>query len=119
MNETANNFLGGIPFADKLGPVLIALAILIIGLIIAKLVRSFVQKALSKVDSLHRENSDGSITDLATPIATLIYYIIVLFVLIAVLGKMGLTDVLDPLKGMANKFLNVVPNILGLSLIHI
>lgn len=117
MNETANSFLGGLPFADKLGPVLIALAILIIGLIIAKIVRKFVQKALSKVDALHRENSDGSITDLATPIATLIYYIIVLFVLIAVLGKMGLTDVLDPLKSMANQFLGVVPNIIGAGIV--
>jgi hypothetical protein len=117
MNETANNFLSGIPFADKLGPVLIALAILIIGLIVAKIIRSFVQKALSKVDVLNRENSDGSVTDLATPIATLIYYIIVLFVLIAVLGQMGLTDVLDPLKNMANQFLGVVPNIIGAGIV--
>ena len=117
MNDSANTFLSNIPFADKLGPVLIALAILVIGLIIAKVVRKLAQKALGKVDILHRENSDGSVTDLATPIATLIYYIIVLFVLIAVLGKMGLTDVLDPLKNMANQFLGYVPNLIGAGIV--
>lgn len=117
MNDSATGFLSNLPFADKLGPILIALAILIIGLIIAKIVRKFVLKALGGVDALHRENSDGSITDLATPIATLIYYVIVLFVLIAVLGKMGLTDVLDPLKGMANQFLGYVPNIIGAGIV--
>lgn len=117
MNDSATGFLSNLPFADKLGPILIALAILIIGLIIAKIVRKVVLKALGRVDALHRENADGSITDLATPIATLIYYVIVLFVLIAVLGKMGLTDVLDPLKGMANQFLGYVPNIIGAGIV--
>ena len=117
MNDSATSFLSNIPFADKLGPVLIALAILVIGLIIAKVVRKLVLKALARVDALNRENSDGSVTDLATPIATLIYYIIVLFVLIAVLGKMGLTDVLDPLKSMANQFLGYVPNLIGAGIV--
>ena len=117
MNDSSTSFLSNIPFADKLGPVLIALAILVIGLIIAKVVRKLVQKALGRVDVLHRENSDGSVTDLATPIATLIYYIIVLFVLIAVLGKMGLTDVLDPLKSMAHQFLSYVPNLIGAGIV--
>ena len=117
MNDSANTFLSNITFADKLGPVLIALAILVIGLIIAKVIRKLAQKALGRVDMLHRENSDGTVTDLATPIATLIYYIIVLFVLIAVLGKMGLTDVLDPLKNMANQFLGYVPNLIGAGIV--
>ncbi len=117
MNDSATGFLSGLPFADKLGPILIALAILIIGLIIAKIVRSFVLKALGRVSALNRQNSDGTVTDLATPIATLIYYVIVLFVLIAVLGKMGLTDVLDPLKAMATKFIGYVPNIIGAGIV--
>lgn len=117
MNDAANGFLSNLPFGDKLGPILVALAILIIGLIIARIVRSFVKKALGRVSMLNRENADGSVTDLATPIATLIYYLIVLFVLIAVLGKMGLTDVLDPLKGMANQFLGYVPNIIGAGIV--
>ena len=117
MNESTGSFLSSIPFGDKLGPIIIALAILIIGMIIARLVRKFLQKSLSKVSMLNRVNSDGSVTDLATPIATLVYGIIVLFVLIAVLGQMGLTDVLEPLKAMATQFLGYVPNIVGAGIV--
>jgi hypothetical protein len=117
MNESAGSFLSAFPFLGKLGPILIALAILIIGMIIARLVRKVLQKSLSRVSWLNRENADGSVTDLATPIATLVYSILVLFVLIAVLGQMGLTDVLEPLKGMANQFLGYVPNIIGAGIV--
>lgn len=117
MNDAAGGFLGSIPFADKLGPILIALAILIIGLFIARLVRKFLQKTLSRVDILHRSNADGSVTDLATPIATLVYGVIVLFVLIAVLGQMGLEDVLEPLKAMASEFVGYVPNMIGAGIV--
>jgi len=105
------------PAFAKITPILIALAILIIGLIIAKLIRGFVQKSLSKVGALNRVNPDGSVTDLATPIAMLVYYMIVLFVLITVLAKMGLTDVLDPLKAMANQFMGYIPNIIGAGIV--
>ncbi len=117
MNDAAGGFLSSIPFGDKLGPILIALAILIIGLFIARMVRKFLQKTLSGVDMLNRQNSDGSVTDLATPIATLVYGVIVLFVLIAVLGQMGLEDVLEPLKAMASEFLGYVPNIIGAGIV--
>ena len=117
MNDSAGSFLSSVPFLAKLGPIFIALAILIIGMIIARLARKFLQKSLSKVDMLNRTNSDGSVTDLATPIATLAYGIIMLFVLIAVLGQMGLTDVLEPLKGMANQFLGYIPNIIGAGIV--
>jgi len=112
-----NDFLSSIPYGDKLGPILIALIILIVGLLLAKIIRGFVQKALSRVGALNRVNADGSVTDLASPIAMLVYYVIVLFVLITVLAKMGLTDVLDPLKGMANQFMGYVPKIVGAGIV--
>lgn len=105
------------PAFAKITPILIALVILVVGLIIAKLIRGFVQKSLSKVGALNRVNPDGSVTDLATPIAMLVYYLIVLFVLITVLAKMGLTDVLDPLKAMANQFMGYIPNIIGAGIV--
>jgi len=124
MNDTAANlassapaFLDSIPMGKQLWPVLVALAILIIGMIIAKIIRKVVTKALNKVGALRRENSDGTITDLATPIATLVYFVIVLFVLIAALGAMGLTDVLEPLKAMASQFMGYIPNIIGAGIV--
>lgn len=124
MNETASNlannapaFLDSIPMGKQLWPILVALIILIVGMIIAKIIRKVITKALGKVSALRRENADGSILDLATPIASLVYFVIVLFVLIAVLGAMGLTDVLEPLKGMANQFLGYIPNIIGAGIV--
>ncbi len=124
MNETAANiagnapaFLNSIPMGKQLWPVLVALAILIIGMIIAKIIRGFVRKALGNVNALQRQGADGSVTDLASPIASLVYFIVVLFVLIAALGAMGLTDVLEPLKSMATQFMGYIPNIIGAGIV--
>jgi len=124
MNETAANlagnapaFLDSIPMGQQLWPILVALIILVVGLIIAKIIRKVVTKALGKISFLRRENSDGTILDLATPIASLVYFLIVLFVLIAVLGAMGLTDVLEPLKNMLNQFISYLPNVLGAGIV--
>jgi hypothetical protein len=124
MNETAANiagnapaFLNSIPMGKQLWPVLVALAILIIGMIIAKIVKSLVLKALGKVSVLKREAADGSVTDLASPIASLVYFVLVLFVLIAALGAMGLTDVLEPLKGMVSQFMAYIPKIIGAGIV--
>jgi len=107
-----NDFLN-----SKFGPILIALAILIVGLILASLIRKILSKALGRVSVLNRTNADGSVTDLATPIAKLVYYVIVLFVLITVLAKLGLTDVLDPLKNLANQMVGYLPNIIGAGIV--
>ena len=124
MNEAAADvasnvpaFLQTVPLGPQMWPILVALIILIVGTLIAKIIRKLVAKGLSKVSLLHRENSDGSVTDLASPIASLVYLVLMLFVLIAVLGAMGLTDVLEPLKGMANEFIGYIPNILGAGIV--
>jgi hypothetical protein len=117
MNDTANGFLSTLPFGDKLGPIIIALIILVVGLLLARLIRGVVEKALSHVSFLNRTAADGSTTNFARPIAMLVYYLIVLFVLIAVLAQMGLTDVLDPLKAMASQFVNYIPNIIGAGIV--
>lgn len=120
MNEqlsSAPGFVSAIPMGDQLWPILVALIILIVGLFIAKIVRAILRKVLGKVGALNRTNADGSTLDLASPIATLVYYLIVLFVLIAVLAQMGLTDVLEPLKQMATEFVGYIPNIIGAGIV--
>ena len=115
--SSAPNFISAIPMGEQLWPILVALIILVVGLILAKIVRRVLQKMLSGVSLLNRENADGSHLDLASPIATLVYYLIVLFVLIAVLARMGLTDVLEPLSAMAAEFLGYIPNIIGAGIV--
>ncbi|MGB0867110.1 MAG: mechanosensitive ion channel, partial [Granulosicoccaceae bacterium] len=80
-------------------------------------VRGLLGRGLKKFSFLHRVNDDGSVNDLATPIAMLVYYMVVLFVLIAVLERMGMTNVLEPLKKMATQFVGYLPNIVGAGIV--
>ena len=96
--------------SSKLGHALMGLLLLVVGLFIVKFVAGFVRRLLERFDFLNNHN-------LANPIASLIKALLTLFVLLAVLQHFGLTEVLDPLKGMLNKFLSYIPNIIGAGVI--
>lgn len=103
------DFLG--PMASgKLGHALIGLLILVLGLLIVKFLSGLFRKLLSRISFLDRAN-------LTSPIASLLKALMTIFVLMAVLQHFGLTDVLEPLKAMLNKFLSAVPNIIGAGVI--
>ena len=102
-------FLGPIA-SGKLGHALIGLLILVVGLIIVKFVVGLVRRLLNKIGFLAR-------TNLASPLASLLKALLTIFVLMAVLQHFGLTGVLDPLKDMVNKFVGVIPNIIGAGVI--
>ena len=103
--------------SSALGHALIGLAILIIGLFVVKFIVGLFKRMLKKVSMLHRTNEDGTVTDLATPIASLVKAVLTIFVLMAVLQHFGLTDVLEPLKDMVSKFMTAIPNIIGAGVI--
>jgi hypothetical protein len=103
--------------SSALGHALIGLAILIIGLIVVKFFVGIFKRMLGNVEMLRRTQADGTVVDLASPIASLIKAVLTIFVLMAVLQHFGLTDVLDPLKEMVSKFTEAVPNIIGAGVI--
>lgn len=119
MNDLINKlteFLGPAG-SGALGHALVGLAILVIGLFIVKFFVGIFKRMLEKVSVLHRTQPDGTIVDLASPIASLIKAVLTIFVLMAVLQHFGLTDVLEPLKNMVSKFTESVPNIIGAGVI--
>ena len=119
MSEITNKlteFLGPAG-SSALGHALIGLVILIVGLLIVKFIVGLFKRMLSRVSVLHRTNEDGSVMDLASPIASLVKAVLTIFVLMAVLEHFGLTDVLAPLQEMVNKFTTAVPNIIGAGVI--
>jgi len=119
MNEYISNFtemLGPVA-SGKLGHALIGLLILIVGLFIVKILAGIFARMLKKVDLLYRSNDDGSVTDLASPIAALIKAVLTIFILMAVLEHFGLTDVLAPLKEMVAELTSALPNIIGAGII--
>jgi len=103
--------------SGALGHALIGLAILIIGLFIVKFLVGIFKRMLAKVSMLHRTHPDGTVVDMASPIASLIKAVLTIFVLIAVLQHFGLTDVLEPLKAMVIKFTEAIPNVIGAGVI--
>lgn len=119
MNDFINNitsFLGEAG-SSALGNALIGLTILIVGLIIVKIITGIVRRVLSKVSFLSQTNADGTVNDLASPIASLFKGLLTIFVLMAVLQHFGMTDVLEPLKDMLKKFMDAIPNIIGAGVI--
>ena len=56
-------------------------------------------------------------TDLASPISSLIKAILTIFILMALLQHFGLTDVLAPLKDMVAEFTSALANIIGAGII--
>ncbi len=119
MNDAMNSlteFLGPIG-SGALGHALIGLLILVVGLIAVKFLAGIVGRALKRVGFLSRVNADGSVTDLVSPLKSLIKAVLTVFVLMAVLQHFGLTDVLTPLRDMVNKFTSAVPNVIGAGVI--
>ena len=110
--ESVNTFLGGAG-SSALGDALIGLAILIGGLLVVRVVGAFAKSSLEKLSFLKRTAPDGSERTFVPPIVSFIKGILTLFVLMAVLQHFGLTDVLEPLQALADKFLAALPNIIG------
>ena len=95
-----------------------ALVVLIIGWFIARGLRSLTKSLLGKTDLDNRLfKSTKSNFSPEAMISKLVYFIVMLIVLMVVLEKLGVTDVLDPLKGMVDQFLSAVPKIITAGII--
>jgi len=107
----------GPTWSSSLGHALVGLAILIVGLLLVRIATNLLKRLLSKVSALYRTEDDGTVTDLVTPIVSLVKAVLTILVLIAVLDYFGLTNVLEPLNAMMAEFAAAVPNIIGAGVI--
>jgi hypothetical protein len=96
--------------------ILMVLAILIIGWMIAKFVARMFRKVLKRMGLDRKLAAYGDIKA-EKPISKLIYYILMVIVLMVILDIMGVQNVLDPLKEMVGKFTGYLPNIIGAGII--
>ena len=95
-----------------------ALLVLIIGWFVARGLRSLTKSLLGKTDLDNRlfKTTKSNFSPEAM-ISKLVYFIVMLIVSMVVLEKLGVTDVLDPLKGMVDQFLSAVPKIITAGII--
>lgn len=95
-----------------------ALVILLIGYLLARGLKRLVIYAFSKT-SMDERLADK--VDLPFRIdsflGSLLYYLTIVYVLIIVLGMLGIGSVLAPLQNMLDEFLSYLPNILGAGII--
>lgn len=98
--------------AEALPGVFGAIAILVIGWFIALIFKRIVYRIMLKTDWDERLLGN-TIVDTNKFLASLVYYIIMLVVLLVVLEMLGVSYVLDPIKNMLDEFLGFIPNILA------
>lgn len=103
---------------DSLGgyiPTIIGvILILIIGLFIAKIIKKITRKIIKKTGIDEKLNSKVKLSEF---ISKLVYLLVLIFVFILALNKLGMTEVLDPLKEMLSGFMDFIPNIVGAGLV--
>ena len=105
-------------FGSVLPGVLGALLVLIIGFIVAGIIKRLAKSLLSKTSIDDRLSSKmGSNYRLDTFIAKLLYYLVVIYTLIIVLDMLGVQNVLEPLQDMVSKFIGFLPNVIAAGII--
>ncbi|HJX77770.1 mechanosensitive ion channel [Glutamicibacter sp.] len=113
----SQNVLGNIDWASMLQKVAIALVILIITWLIAKVVKWAVSKLVTKIKFLQKPGTDGKqIGDSLGKVAGLIVW---LFGLVAILQVFALTEVLSPVQDLLGGVMGFLPNLIGAAFIFI
>lgn len=91
--------------------ILIVIAIILVGWFISRFISRVVGKLISK-SSVEKKAENTTSFKLSVFVRKLIFYVLMLFVLLIVLEKMGVQEVLQPLEDLFNSFVSVLPNLL-------
>lgn len=113
--DWTNLLAGVVPYAV---PVLKALAILVVGWMVAWLLSRAIKKLLDKTDLDNRlaEKLTGGRSkkiDIETGVSRFIYWLVLLFALVGAFQSLGLTMVTEPLNTLLTKITGFVPQILA------
>jgi len=97
---------------ESLPRLLLVLAILVWGWLLAVVVRALVRKSLGLIRLNERVRTEaGGKLDLENGVALGVFYIVILFTLIAVFNALDLTMVSAPLQSLVDKVLDFLPNL--------
>ncbi|VEG12332.1 mechanosensitive ion channel [Moraxella cuniculi] len=113
-----------VPFANMINQVLLflpnllaAVAVGVIGWVIATVAKNAANMALNKTNLDEKLSQQAGVTPLSSTIADVIYWFILLIVLTMILGRLGLTGLFTPLTNMIDKIFDFVPNMLMAALV--
>ena len=107
------------PFANMVNQVLTfipnliaAIAVGVIGWVIATVARTAINAALAKTSMDDRLSAKAGVKPMSSTIADMVYWFILLVVLTMVLGQLELDGLFAPLTNMVDKIFSFIPNIL-------
>lgn len=107
------------PFANMVNQVLTfipnliaAIAVGVIGWVVATVARTAINAALSKTSMDERLSAKAGVKPMSSMIADMVYWFILLVVLTMVLGQLELDGLFAPLTNMVDKIFSFIPNIL-------
>ncbi len=107
------------PFANMVNQVLTfipnliaAIAVGVIGWVIATVARTAINAALAKTSMDERLSAKAGVKPMSSTIADMVYWFILLVVLTMVLGQLQLDGLFAPLTNMVDKIFSFIPNIL-------
>lgn len=107
----SENVLGNIDWASMLQKVAIALVILIITWLLARIVRWAAGKLVSRVKFLQKQGNDGE--QIGQSLGKVAGLIVWLFGLVAILQVFSLSEVLSPVQGLLGGVMAFIPNLIG------
>lgn len=102
---------------EILGKIGLAIAILIVTWIVAKVVASLFAKLVNRVPALQKAGADGQ--SLGKSLGSIASLLVWLFGLMALLQLFNLTQVLAPVQNMLNGVFAYLPNIIGAGLVFV
>lgn len=111
------------PVISYLPNLLAAIAILVVGWLVAVLLASIVRAALKRttIDNRIAEfvagKEKGRAIDVENAVGKIVFYMAMLFVLVAFFQALGLTLITEPLNAFLNRFLAFAPQLLGATLL--
>ncbi|MCD6251158.1 MAG: mechanosensitive ion channel [Psychrobacter sp.] len=107
------------PFANMVNQVLAfipnligAIAIGVIGWVVATVARTAINAALAKTSMDERLSARAGVKPMSSTIADMVYWFILLVVLTMVLGQLELDGLFAPLTNMVDKIFSFIPNII-------
>ncbi len=99
---------------DQFHPILSAVAILLIGWIVALLVAAGIKKILQKIGTNQKLSSaTGHRSNIESIVARIVFWIILIMAVIGALNVLNLTSVSGPFSSMIQQFLLFIPQLLA------
>ncbi len=99
----------------NLSSAIAAVIIVILGWFIAGILKRLTAKLIKKTGIDEKLNNDK--INLSNFISKLIFFLVMIFVFTLALEKLGMSNVLDPVKNMLSEFTSFIPNIIGAGLV--